>query len=138
MQRKQKHRIYIVISILIGVSISAGLLLYALRQNIDLYYTPTQLLNRPPQAEKEVRLGGVVAKNSVHETTHSLKVVFNITDYHQTIVVYYTGLLPSLFHEGKGVIVQGFLNKHGLFQADQVLAKHDENYHPPNIKGSVG
>jgi len=119
------------------VSISASLLLYALRQNIDLYYTPTQLLAQLLKPGKEIRLGGIVAKNSVHEATNSLKVSFKITDFHEEITVYYQGLLPSLFHEGKGVIVQGFLNKRGIFQADEVLAKHNENYHPPNIKGPI-
>lgn len=137
MQRKRKHRIYAVASILLGASVSVSLLLYALRQNIDLYYTPTQLLAQPLRAEKEIRVGGVVVKNSIHQIANSLKVSFRVTDYHQAIDVYYEGLLPSLFHEGQGVIVQGFLSKRGIFRADQVLAKHDENYHPPDIKGSM-
>lgn len=130
---KRRRRLYAVIVLLLGIGLSAGLVLYALRQNINLYYTPEQLANQTVPAGRVFRLGGLVMKGSVHQSSGSLKTRFVLTDYHEAITVYYDGLLPSLFREGQGIVAQGKLTGQGVFVASQVLAKHDENYKPPGV-----
>lgn len=132
--QKRKRRIVIVISIIVGVSTAVGLVLYALRQNVDLYYTPAQLLAMEALHSQAVRLGGLVVKGSVKKIPDTLQVYFTLTDGHQNIEVKYDGILPALFREGQGIVAQGQLNKFSVFVANQVLAKHDEKYKPPEIK----
>lgn len=120
--------------LLFGLIIAAGLVLYALRQNINLYLTPSQLKQENHQNHREFRLGGLVVKGSLKQTSNNLKMTFVLTDFHQTVLVHYEGLLPVLFREGQGIIAEGYLQPDGSFQAEQVLAKHDENYKPPEIK----
>jgi cytochrome c-type biogenesis protein CcmE len=116
------------------MSSAAGLILYALRQNVDLYYTPSQLMALGQVRAHDVRLGGLVVKGSVKKIPETLKIYFTLTDGHQNIEVRYDGILPALFREGQGIVAQGQLNNFGIFVADQVLAKHDSNYKPPEIK----
>lgn len=130
---KRKRRLYFVILLLLGAALSASLVLYALRQNINLYYTPTQVLNNPIQTGRVFRLGGMVVQHSVRRSPNSLKTRFVLTDYHHRVTVYYDGVLPSLFREGQGIVAQGKLTPQGIFVASQVLAKHDENYKPPSV-----
>ena len=132
--QKRQRRIIIVISVIIGMSASAGLILYALRQNVDLYYTPSQLMTLQHVRTHDVRLGGLVVKGSVKKIPDTLKIYFTLTDGHQSVEVRYDGILPALFREGQGIVAQGQLNNFGVFVADQVLAKHDSNYKPPEIK----
>jgi len=134
MSRKRKQRIYSVVSIVLGVFLAVGLSLYALSQNINLYYTPKQLRKHQIPMGREFRLGGVVAKGSLHRVQNSLAVRFVVTDFHHHVTVYYRGLLPALFREGQGIVTQGKLAGNGIFIADQVLAKHDATYRPPGIK----
>lgn len=108
---------------------SVSLALYALRQNISLYYTPTQLTQEKLSSHALIRIGGIVAKNSVKFPSNSTRVTFGVTDSSHTIWVNYTGILPVLFRAGQGVVVQGYLQSNGTFLADQVLAKHGSNYH---------
>jgi len=131
MRVQRKRRLYFILILLVGISTAVGFALFALRQNINLYYTPSQLLQQ--NSHRVVRLGGLVVKGSVHHQEKNLKIAFVLTDFHHTIKVEYDGLLPSLFREGQGIVAEGRLNVKGVFMADQVLAKHDENYHPPNV-----
>ncbi|OGO92568.1 MAG: cytochrome c biogenesis protein CcmE [Coxiella sp. RIFCSPHIGHO2_12_FULL_44_14] len=133
MLTRRQRRIYSVISILLGVAVAAGLALFALRRSVDLYYTPSQAIDRGVLAGREFRLGGLVVRGSVHYVPHSVRVSFVLTDFHRQMKVYYQGILPDLFREGQGIVAEGRLNSIGVFVADQVLAKHDENYQPPEI-----
>ena len=137
LNQTRKKRLYFVAAILIGVCSAVGLSLYALGQNISLYYTPSQLLSSHVPDGKLIRLGGIVKKDSLHRVQDTLKVSFVLTDYHHTCEVKFKGILPALFREGQGIVVQGKLNKQGLLIADQVLAKHDNKYMPPGIKKST-
>jgi cytochrome c-type biogenesis protein CcmE len=137
MKAKRSKQLAFIVFILFGVSSAAALALYALNRNIDLYYTPSQLLTTHPLANQRVRIGGFVEKGSVHFASQGLGVRFVLTDNQKNIVVAYYGLLPTLFREGQGVVVQGKLNSQGLFLADQVLAKHDENYRPPGLPATM-
>jgi len=136
MKAKRKWRILPVVSIVLGVSSAAALALYALRQNIDLYYTPSQVFKKHVPMGQTFRLGGQVKKGSLKRTPHSLRVSFILQDYHQRITVRYTGMLPVLFREGQGIIAEGRLTSNNVFIADQVLAKHDEKYKPPTAEDS--
>lgn len=130
MNRKQTLRLTGIISILIIIAIAMSLILYALKQNINLFYTPTQLLKSPMAANQIVRVGGYVKEHSVHFDSSGESVTFAITDTKNTVVVNYHGVLPSLFREKQGIVVTGKLNESGLLLANQVLAKHDEKYMP--------
>ncbi|HVV69278.1 MAG TPA: cytochrome c maturation protein CcmE [Gammaproteobacteria bacterium] len=134
MKPHRRRRLYFIIAILVGVSMAVSLAIYALGQNVNLYYTPTQLylLKTPPP--QTLRIGGMVKAGSFVRDANSLKVRFVLTDYQHEVLVHYTGILPALFRENQGIVVQGKLNVPGVFIADQVLAKHDEKYMPPGIK----
>ncbi len=133
MQIKRRRRLYLIIVLIAGVGTAVGFALYALNQNINLYYTPSQILDKNVPYNRTFRLGGMVEKGSVHRTPNSLKVAFMLTDFHQEVEVKYNGILPSLFRVGQGIVAQGKLNSKGVFVADQVLAKHDATYRPPGI-----
>lgn len=130
----QKKRCLLVIFLITGVSLTLFLILYALSQNINLFYTPSQL-NEAVRA-KTIRVGGMVVKGSI--VRQKLNVEFVITDFNQQLKVFYQGILPDLFKEGQGVVALGKLNETGNFIAEQVLAKHDEKYMPPEIAALKG
>lgn len=133
MNRIQKRRLTYVIFFLIGLAIAAGLIFYALKQNLNVFVTPSQLATRSVPPGYSLRLGGMVKKDSIKREPDSLKVEFVVTDFKKDMTVHYTGVLPDLFHEEKGMIAEGKLNAKGEFEASQVLAKHDENYMPKNV-----
>ena len=110
-----------------------ALLIYALSKNMVYFYTPTQIINKEAPVGSFVRIGGMVKKNSVIRSKDSLKVSFKIHDLEQVINVSYDGILPDLFGEGQGVVMTGKLLDTKNFIADEVLAKHDENYMPPEV-----
>ena len=112
--------------------------LYALRQNINLFYTPTQVISGEAPINHPFRVGGMVKKGSLHRDKESLLVEFIISDFNKEIKLAYTGILPDLFREGQGIVAHGKLDQQGNFKADQVLAKHDENYMPPEVRSIVG
>lgn len=131
MSNKHKKRIGFVLFLLIGLSSALALVLYALSQNINYFYTPTSILEQKHD-NKVIRLGGMVVKDSV-KRGDNLFVEFVLTDFKNQIKVSYRGILPDLFREGQGIVALGKLDKTGHFTASQVLAKHDENYMPPEL-----
>lgn len=128
-----KRRIYYISFFALGLAIAAGLILYALKQNINAFLTPSQLTATHFSTDYHFRLGGMVKQNSVVRDQQGLGVEFIVTDLKRDLPVRYVGVLPDLFREGKGVIAEGNLNSQGVFIASQILAKHDENYMPKNV-----
>ncbi|CAM2791956.1 cytochrome c-type biogenesis protein CcmE [Legionella steigerwaltii] len=116
------------------LSIAAALVLYALRQNISLFYTPSQVVTGEAPQKHNIRIGGMVEKGSIIRSKTGLDVEFKITDFDKTITVVYTGILPDLFRDEQGVVAEGQLIDSQHFRASQVLAKHDANYMPPEVK----
>ena len=137
MHKKRKKRVLLISSMGVALVVAVSLVLFALRQNINLYLTPQQVLKEHIKAGQEFRLGGLVKKGTVKRFGKNLNVEFILTDFHKTLMVDYRGVLPSLFREGQGIVAEGKLNKEGVFIADQVLAKHDADYHPPEIPKNV-
>lgn len=133
----RKKRLTIVLFLVAGLAIAVALTTYALRQNINLFYDPTEIAAGNAPQEVRIRAGGMVEEGSVQRAEDSLKVQFRVTDYSASVPVQYDGILPDLFAEGQGVVAMGRLNAEGLFVADQVLAKHDENYMPPEVTESL-
>ena len=126
--------------ILGGLAIIAAavlLVLYALRNNVSLYFTPTQVFNKEAPQGRNFRIGGLVEAGSLKREKDGLTSHFVITDLQKTMPVTYTGILPDLFKEGKGVVAQGKLKADNVFYAEEVLAKHDENYMPPEAKDAL-
>lgn len=130
MNRKQKTRLIAIICIACVLSTAAALILYALKQNINLFYTPTQLLQASIKPEQTLRIGGYVKKNSVKFDKSGESVDFVVTDRVNDLAVNYHGVLPNLFREGQTVVVTGKLNEQHMLLAQEVLAKHDEKYMP--------
>ncbi|MBU0565516.1 MAG: cytochrome c maturation protein CcmE [Gammaproteobacteria bacterium] len=129
----RKKRLFIVLAILAGVGIAVALALSALQQNINLFYTPTQIAAGEAPEGARIRAGGLVEEGSVKRTNDSLSVAFRVTDGAQAITITYQGILPDLFREGQGIVALGRVNSEGVLVADEVLAKHDENYMPPEV-----
>jgi cytochrome c-type biogenesis protein CcmE len=113
------------------LGIAAALVLNAFQSNLVFFFSPTQVAQAEAPKDRAFRIGGLVEKGSVKRDPNGLTVNFVVTDTAKTVPVTYTGMLPDLFSEGKGVVAQGKLRADGVFVADQVLAKHDENYMPP-------
>ncbi|SHE22175.1 cytochrome c maturation protein CcmE [methanotrophic endosymbiont of Bathymodiolus puteoserpentis (Logatchev)] len=137
MTPKRQKRLYIILAIVFGTSLAVGLTMYALNQNINLFYSASQIANGEAPTDARMRVGGMVVDGSLKRSTDSLRVSFELTDYENTVKVVFTGILPDLFREGQGIIAQGKMDAQGVFQADEVLAKHDENYMPPEIAESM-
>ena len=135
MTRKQK-RLSLILAGLVLLSIAAGLVLYAMRDSIVFFYTPSELAEKTLTPGQRLRLGGLVEKGSVQKADGAT-VNFIVTDTIKTLSVTYTGQLPDLFREGQGVVAEGTLDASGIFKADMVLAKHDENYMPKELKDSL-
>lgn len=133
MNNFHKKRLYYVSLFVISLGIAASLILYALKQNINVFLTPSQLAKTPVTANYHFRLGGMVKKGSVARDQQGLGVEFTVTDLKRDLRVRYIGVLPDLFREGTGVIAEGYITNQGWFMAQQVLAKHDENYIPNNV-----
>ena len=141
MNPRRKSRLSIIILVLAGVVIATTLVLYALRQNIDLFYTPSEVVygkedkaDLKPEVGQRIRVGGMVVAGTVQRDPKSLKVRFDLNDIGPSISVEYEGILPDLFREGQGIVAQGVLKEPTLLEATEVLAKHDENYVPPELE----
>jgi len=133
---KARHKRALIIALaLIAIAVAAGLILNALNSNIALFVTPSEVANGKAPAGQAFRIGGLVKAGSLHRD--ELVVHFIVTDLVKEIPVSYKGILPDLFKEGKGAVVQGKLQENGEFVASEVLAKHDENYMPPEAKSAL-
>jgi len=130
---QRKKRLFIILGLLAGVGIAVGLALSALQQNINLFYTPTQIANGEAPLDTRIRAGGMVEKGSLQRSGDSLDVRFVVTDFSKSVPITYRGILPDLFREGQGIVALGKLNAEGVVVADEVLAKHDEKYMPPEV-----
>ncbi len=129
----RKRRLLMIGGLVLGVSIAVALTLMALGKNLNAFYSPSQVMAGEVPADHTFRVGGMVEEGSVQHDKKTLDVTFVVTDTANTTTVKYTGILPDLFREGQGIIAQGKLDQKGIFIADLVLAKHDENYMPPEV-----
>lgn len=133
MTPKRKQKLFVILGLVSLTAIAVGLTLYALRSNINLFFSPVQIAQGDAPMERQIRAGGMVKEGSVSRDHESLDVEFTVTDYVDDLQVYYSGILPDLFREGQGVVVVGELQGDGRLYADKVLARHDENYMPPEV-----
>lgn len=129
----RKQRLIIVLFIVVFSSLAVGLMAYALRENINLFYPPSTIATGEVPQNTRIRAGGCVKPGSVARASDSLLVNFVITDGNADVPVTYSGILPDLFAEGEAAVVNGMINAAGVFEASEVLAKHDENYMPPEV-----
>jgi cytochrome c-type biogenesis protein CcmE len=136
MKPRQKRAMFIVVGVA-GVGLAVLLVLNALKSNVSLYFTPTQVMNKEAPQGRSFRIGGLVEVGSVQREKDGLSVKFMITDTVKSMPVMYKGILPDLFKEGKGVVAQGKMEADGVMHADEVLAKHDENYMPPEAADAL-
>lgn len=137
MHPKRKQRLILILFLVFGFSIVLGLALYALSENINLFYNPTQIAEGEAPQGARIRAGGMVVEGSVSRDEESLANKFSLTDYNATMHVEFVGILPDLFREGQGIVALGRLNSDNVLIADEVLAKHDENYMPPEVAESL-
>ncbi|MCU1753408.1 cytochrome c maturation protein CcmE [Pseudomonas sp. FSL R10-1350] len=133
MNPQRKKRLIIILAILVGIGAAVALALSALQQNINLFYTPTQIANGEAPLDTRIRAGGMVENGSLKRSGDSLDVEFVVTDFNKGVTIQYRGILPDLFREGQGIVALGKLNAQGVVVADEVLAKHDEKYMPPEV-----
>lgn len=135
---RRKKRLMLTLALLFGFSSTISLLLYALNQNMDLFYTPTEIVHgksdgSKPHVGQRLRIGGMVVEGSVQRDPDSLKVRFQVADVGPAVTIEYEGILPDLFREGQGIVAQGELINATTIHAQDVLAKHDEEYIPPEV-----
>jgi cytochrome c-type biogenesis protein CcmE len=133
----RRKRLFAVLAIVGGVGAATALAMLAFQDNLLYFYNPTQVVAGEAPSGRTFRIGGLVTQGSLQKTEGTLKIRFMVTDYKESIPVNYEGLLPDLFREGQGVIAHGRLADNGEFVADEVLAKHDENYMPPEVADSL-
>lgn len=137
MNKLHKRRLTYVIFFMVGVGVAASLIFYALKQNLNVFVTPTEIAQKHIDKQYTLRLGAMVKQDSIKRSTENLDVAFIATDFKNDIPVQYTGILPDLFKEGKGMIAEGRMNQQGVFIATRILAKHDENYMPKKVYESL-
>ena len=133
----RKQRLYGVSLIVVLSSAAIGLVAFALRDNINLFYPPSEVVAGNAPADRNIRLGGMVVEGSIERSETSLATQFLVTDYEASVPVRYTGILPDLFAGGQGVVAEGRLNASRELIATQILAKHDENYMPPEVAAAL-
>jgi len=129
----RKQRLYVVLSILFGTAMAAFLVFKGLSENINLFYSPSDLKKEKISVDNQIRVGGMVKKDSINKENNSLRISFVITDFEEDLLITYEGILPDLFSEEAGIVAKGKINEEGIFIANEVLAKHDENYMPPEV-----
>jgi cytochrome c-type biogenesis protein CcmE len=137
MHPKRKQRLFLVLFIVVFTSAAIGLMLFALRENINLFYPPSKIVNGEVPLNTVIRAGGCVVPGSVQRAKTNLDVAFMITDGNAEVEVLYNGILPDLFSEGEAAVVSGKVNERRVIEATQVLAKHDETYMPPEVADAV-
>ncbi|MEO7941747.1 MAG: cytochrome c maturation protein CcmE [Burkholderiaceae bacterium] len=130
MKPRTKRGLAVVLA-LVALGVASALVLRAFQSNLVFFFSPSQIMAKEAPQDRSFRVGGLVEEGSIERDTQSLTIRFKVTDLAHAIPVSYTGLLPDLFKEGKGVVAEGTLGPDGVFRANQVLAKHDENYMPP-------
>jgi len=133
MNAVRKKRLLMILGLVAALGLALTLALLALSQNINLFYTPTQIASGEAPKDARIRAGGMVKNGSVKREAGSLSVRFVVTDYAHDLVIEYQGILPDLFREGQGVVALGRINAKGVLVAEQILAKHDETYMPPEV-----
>ena len=134
---KRSRRKVLILAVVFGVSISTVLGLTAFEENLLYFYSPTQVRSGEAPQAHSFRVGGLVVDGSVKRETDSLTMQFDVTDNAESMTVEYTGILPDLFREGQGIVAMGSFNSGGRFVASEVLAKHDENYMPPEVAAAL-
>lgn len=133
----RKKRLITIVVIMVILAAAIGLVLYALQQNINLFYSPAQIAQGDAPTNTRIRAGGMVVVGSVKRDPKTLDVSFDVTDFKYKVHIRYHGILPDLFREGQGIVAQGKLLDDGTFRASQVLAKHDEKYMPPEVSDAL-
>lgn len=133
MHPQRKKRLILILLVLLGVGVAVALALGALRQNINLFYTPTEIATGVAPQDARIRAGGMVVAGTVKRSSTSLETTFDVSDGGEAITISYSGILPDLFREGQGIVALGRLNADRVLIADEVLAKHDEEYMPPEV-----
>lgn len=133
---RKKRRMYMLGLALLGLGTATALTLTAFEENLVFFYSPSDLQVNPP-GERHVRMGGLVAEGSIERRDGGMTIAFRVTDTVHTVPVVYTGIVPDLFREGQGVIAEGRMGADGVFQAREVLARHDENYMPPEVADAL-
>ena len=133
----KRIRLWLVVGSVAVLGCAATLVLTALSDNIVFFYSPTQIAEKQIPPERRFRMGGLVEAGSVKKSADSQETRFTVTDTHKSVAVVYRGLLPDLFREGQGVVAEGSLGADGVFVAREVLAKHDENYMPPEVAKAI-
>lgn len=137
MHPKRKQKLFIILFMLGGIGLAVALMLVALQENINLFYTPQQIADGEAPQNRTIRAGGMVVEGSVKRAEDDLTVQFDVTDGKAEVTLRYTGILPDLFREGQGIVALGQINERNEFIASEVLAKHDENYMPPEVADAL-
>jgi len=138
MHSARKQKLTIVFFILLGSAVTVGLVLYAFNQGLNVFFTPTEIAEGKVPEGQNIRIGGMVKEGSlVSEGLEGTRIEFITTDTNEDVKVVYTGVLPDLFREGQGVVAEGVVDADGVFQARQILAKHDENYMSAEVKAAM-
>ena len=133
----RKRRLILIMVMVSGIAVATGFGLVAFNQNLMFFFTPSDVQAGKAPADRLFRMGGMVVDGSVKKSATNVDVAFDITDNEKTVTVKYSGILPDLFREGQGIITMGKLNSKGEFIAEEVLAKHDENYMPPEVAATM-
>jgi cytochrome c-type biogenesis protein CcmE len=133
----RKRKLAVILFVATGLSATVGLTLFALGQNMNMFYTPSQVAMGEVEVGRRFRIGGMVKEGSFISDSDSLKVRFETTDYAHAVPVEYEGILPDLFREGQGIVAEGSVDSQGVFSASKVLAKHDENYMSQEVKAAL-
>ncbi len=133
--RKVKLRVLFLIVLFSSIILTIFLILKSLEENVVYFLSPTEVKNLNELTQDKIRIGGMVKENSINISSE--KINFVITDFNNEIIVVYSGLIPNLFQENKGVVAEGFLEDKNYFKAEKILAKHDENYMPPEVKAAL-
>ena len=137
MKLHRKRKLAVILFVATGLSATVGLTLFALGQNMNMFYTPSQVAMGEVEVGRRFRIGGMVKEGSFVSDSDSLKVRFETTDYAHAVPVDYEGILPDLFREGQGIVAEGSVDSQGVFSASKVLAKHDENYMSQEVKAAL-
>ena len=138
MHAVRKQKLMIVLFILLGSALMVSLVLVAFNEGLNAFFTPSEIAEGEVVDQRNIRIGGMVKEGSlVKDGLEGTRIEFITTDYNADVPVAYTGVLPDLFREGQGVVAEGYIDEHGVFQARQILAKHDENYMSAEVKAAL-